>query len=326
MLSATNAYYNWFFANGLAEGRVIPFDGVVTGFTYIYQGSEATASIDSASAPGTLDYPFNFFFYTISSQFFASAGTLKDSGCPKNCVGDPINPVNGNLYKAEQDMAASGQALSSFSRAYNSMDFTNDDLSPAWRHSFSRAVKAKPAATVPYAASDPNNSPLYDDEASACISGFAQIQSRVANWAGATASYSNGLCLLTKSGVNIGMLPIYPSNLSYPLSSQTISYDVTRDDGQLIRFTLLDGVITAPPGIALKLQQTASGYTLTDASDTIETYDSSGMLQTTTTRANVVQTISYDTNGRLSMVADSFGHKLTLGYDTQNRVISVTRQ
>jgi YD repeat-containing protein len=99
-----------------------------------------------------------------------------------------------------------------------------------------------------------------------------------------------------------------------------------RDDGQLISFPVNGTSITAPPSINLKLQQTASGYMLADANDTIEVYDPNGKLLTVTSRAGVVQTMSYDTLGRLSGVTDSFGHRFTLSYDSQNRLITVTLQ
>jgi len=99
---------------------------------------------------------------------------------------------------------------------------------------------------------------------------------------------------------------------------------VTRDDGQLISFTLQGGSIVAPPSIGLKLQQTSSGYTLTDQNDNAETYDANGKLLSLTNRAGVVQTMNYDGSGRLGTVTDSFGHRLSLSYDSQGRVSSVT--
>jgi len=44
-----------------------------------------------------------------------------------------------------------------------------------------------------------------------------------------------------------------------------------------------------------------------------------------TTRAHVVQTMSYDASNRLSAVTDSFGHGLILTYDGGNRLSTVNR-
>jgi YD repeat-containing protein len=105
-----------------------------------------------------------------------------------------------------------------------------------------------------------------------------------------------------------------------------VGFDALRDDGQLVSFNLQNGALAAPPGITLQMQQTSSGFTLTDPSDTVEAYDSTGKLLTVTSRAGVVQTMNYDTSARLSTVTDNFGHKLTLSYDPQGRLSSVMRQ
>jgi YD repeat-containing protein len=75
----------------------------------------------------------------------------------------------------------------------------------------------------------------------------------------------------------------------------------------------------------MKLQQTSSGYRLTDANDNIEVYDGTGRLLSVTSRAGVVQTLSYDGSGRLSAVTDTFGHSLSLSYDSQGRLSSVSQ-
>jgi YD repeat-containing protein len=108
-----------------------------------------------------------------------------------------------------------------------------------------------------------------------------------------------------------------------------LGYDVTRDDGQVIRFsgvTNANGDFLAPAGTTLRLRAVAGGYRVTDQNDTTELYGSSGRLLLITSRSGVTNTMSYDSLGRLSTVTDSFGHQLVFVYDTQNRLISVTRQ
>jgi YD repeat-containing protein len=77
-------------------------------------------------------------------------------------------------------------------------------------------------------------------------------------------------------------------------------------------------------GPAERLQQTGSGYTLTDANDTAEAYDANGRLVTVTSRAGVVQTLTYNGSDSLANVTDSFGHSITIGYDSLGRLSSVT--
>jgi YD repeat-containing protein len=329
MLSATNAFYNVFWAAGLANGSVIAFDGAITRFTYTYQGTGATASIDSVSAPDSLDYPFNFTFYTrdIAPSYYIKTDRTRQANCiscTTNSVADPISPLWGAAFDTITDIPSSAPSIG-FKRFYNSTDVSNTDFNTGWRHSFSRSIRAGQAALNDqgYVAGDPYYSGLYSTSAAACAAGFVDIKGRISAWRTATASNSGDGCKISVGGNVIDTLPI--QQYSQPASSVTV-FDVTRDDGQLVRFTLQNGVIVAPPSINLKLQQTSSGYTLTDANDSVETYDTNGKLLSIASRTGVVQAMSYDTTGRLSDVTDSFGHHLSLSYDSQNRLIGVTRQ
>lgn len=262
--------------------------------------------------------------------YFSKVSPPSNTQCGSICNGvrDPIDPVTGAMYDTETDMDSQSKTIG-FGRLYNTTDGTASSISKGWRHSFSRSVKANNGVPLysPYAANDPDNSSLYDDAASACTSGFAQVQSRTANWSGATASYLNGVCILTKSGVSIGILSIFFASPNLPTPSQsTVGYDVTRDDGQLIRFTIQNGQIVAPPSIGLKLQVVNNGYSIMDVGDNVEVYGADGKLQSITTRSGVTKTMSYDSSGRLSGVADNFGHRLILTYEGQNRLLSVESQ
>jgi YD repeat-containing protein len=252
-----------------------------------------------------------------------------DAPSPPSSVGHPINVANGNVFSSEHDVGGATNALA-IRRFYNSNsgDLASNNLA-GWRYGFSRHIEAvrNVASFQAHDATDPSNSSLYQTAALACTAGFAQIQSKVPNWSGVTANYANDKCSLSKGGVNVGTLPILFAFPQLPPSrSNVLRIDATRDDGNVVSFNFQGGVTIPPPGTAMRLQQIPSGYTLTDANDTVETYDSNGVLQTITSRAGVTQTMSYDVSGRLVTVTDSFGHRLTLSYDPQNRVISVTRQ
>jgi RHS repeat-associated protein len=82
-------------------------------------------------------------------------------------------------------------------------------------------------------------------------------------------------------------------------------------------------VLTAAPGITLRLQQTAGGFTVTDNNDSVETYDANGTLLSITHRSGLSQTLTY-TGGNLTSVTDNFGHGLSLSYDASNRLGGVT--
>jgi len=247
--------------------------------------------------------------------------------CNGNSVGHPINPANGAVFDIANDVDTK-QLVVPFKRFYNSADVSRTNMSSGWRGSFTRSVKGiiYPSTLHAFDSNDPDNSSLYTDPATACLSGFAQIQSRVANWAGATVQYVDGICQLVKNGLVVDSIPLH-HDAGVPLASPTPqSYEVNRDDGQLIRFWSQSGSLRSGAGVSLRLTQTASGFELRDGSDNIEVYDDSGVLQTVTSRAGVTQTMSYDTTARLSTVTDSFGHRLVFSYDTQNRLQSVMRQ
>jgi len=274
-------------------------------------------------------------FYVL--HYYVSARPLPLAQCA-NCNGitDRINPANAEVYTAENDTQDQTRALS-FTRFYNSSDTDGGVLGAGWRHSFGRSIRPKYSSLIyqPYQANNPGNSSSYADAATACTNGLTEIRTRITTWKTATASYVNGICLVSQGGVNVGTLPMFvyqaqapanqvPSIVNALIGPTLTGFDVTRDDGQLISFTLQGGSIVAPPSIGLKLQQTSSGYTLTDQNDNAETYDANGKLLSLTNRAGVVQTMNYDGSGRLGTVTDSFGHRLSLSYDSQGRVSSVT--
>jgi RHS repeat-associated protein len=246
--------------------------------------------------------------------------------CSANCVGDPINPGVGNVYKKEEDeVYAGGTAAIAFERFYNSADSTGSDIGPGWRHSYDRSIVANYQPTTPgaYPGSSATVSSEYSDPATACTSGFAAIQSSVSAWASASASYVNNVCVISTSSGQTWTLPIL-SAYGAPWVTDPVEYDVIRDDGQTLRYTTQGGVINNPPGISLQLAQTSSGYTLTDDQDNVETYDGGGVLQSITNRSGVVQTVSYDSNGLLSGVTDSFGNALSITRDSVSRIGTLT--
>jgi RHS repeat-associated protein len=281
--------------------------------------------------------------------YVTALGPVKAQQGPTcNCVNDPVNPASGGMYLIENDVEDPAGKLK-FERYYNSTDSTGGgDLSIGWRHSYSRSLAPRYAGTSyngPYVANTFNSS-LYTTEAAACISGFAQIKGQVSNWAtGVTATYSNGICSLASGSTVIGTLQLLYQSWPTPdpSSLQLLGYDATRDDGQVVSFTLNGSALVAPVGMSLRLQQTGSTFTLTDDSDNVEIYNSNGVLQSVTTRAGVVRTLSYTsgqltitnsfgqsiilnykTNGMLDHITDPSSNTVSYGYDSSNRLASVT--
>lgn len=269
----------------------------------------------------------NEYYITVDPESGIEPGFCSSDQKPVH-VADPINPANGGMYTTQKDLSTQSLTGSlSCSRFYNSLDKEDHGLGVGWRHIFSRSVTAtnQSVSLKPYVASSRNSS-LYGDQTAACISGFSEVKDQVNAWSNSTATYSNGVCTLTRNGAHVGTLRIYSAGSILPApNATTAEIEVTRDDGQVLRFPVINGVVTTPPGSGMKLSQTASGFMLTDANYNVEQYDTAGRLLSVTSRAGVVQTMSYDDVDRLVGVTDSFGRRLTLGYDPQNRVISVTQ-
>lgn len=139
----------------------------------------------------------------------------------------------------------------------------------------------------------------------------------------------------------------YSRSISPPSSGVV---EVTRDDGQVLTFSLINGVWTANASVNSKLVQTANGWTYTTSHDETETYDSNGRLTAFVNRAGLAQAFTYDGNGNLASATDPFGRQLQFayipaasgpgyvvsqvtvpdgsvyayGYDTNNNLVSVT--
>jgi len=96
------------------------------------------------------------------------------------------------------------------------------------------------------------------------------------------------------------------------------SVSAERADGQVLNFTLSAGVWTSASDVDIKLTQAGSTWTLTDSSDTIETYTSvsgaEARLTSIQTRNGYKQTLSYSAGGQLASVTDSYGRSLTFTY------------
>ncbi len=239
-------------------------------------------------------------------------------------AGEPINPAVGNVYTTENDVKFAGSGAIAFSRFYNSADATGADGVPGWRHSYDRSINTiYQTASSPYPGQSLTVSPGYTTPSAACTQGFAAIQASVSAWAFATATYNDGVCVLSTSTSTISTLPIqsYPAA---PAPANPVEYDVIRDDGQTLRYTLQNGVLNNPPGISMRLSVTGSGFTVTDDQDNVEVYNSAGVLQSITSRAGVAQTISYDDNGLFQAAIDSFGNSLMVTRNAQRSIGSIT--
>jgi len=107
---------------------------------------------------------------------------------------------------------------------------------------------------------------------------------------------------------------------------------VTRADGRQDTFTNNGtGLYTADADVTSTFTQVTdangalTGWQLTLADDTVETYRVGGQLVSVTSRAGLVTTLSYDSSGNnVTRVTGPFGHVMSFTYDTNNHVTLMT--
>jgi RHS repeat-associated protein len=308
----------------LSQPRDVPSCGIagdpVRDCLWEYAGCYAGTT--SCGAGGT----FDIFAEPVSActQYFISASTPRTQVKSPDPQGEPINPALGNVYSTETDVKVAGVGAIAFQRFYNSADATGTDGVPGWRHSYDQSVTTVYQTLAPtYPGQGAVISPLYSTPELACSSGFAAIQSAVSGWSGATATYSGGGCVVANGSTTVSTLPIQVYSGTAVPPPTPVEYDVIRDDGQMLRFPIIGGAVSNPPGVSVSLAITASGFAVTDDQDTVETYNTAGVLQSITSRTGVVQTLSYNSSGLWSGVTDSFGNSLSVTRNANGSVASI---
>lgn len=107
------------------------------------------------------------------------------------------------------------------------------------------------------------------------------------------------------------------------------SVQVTRADGRVDTYTLASGAWQADPDVTDRLaaamtNTTQTGWQLTTADDSVETYSLDGRLQSIATRAGLVTQLAYDASNHLIQVTGPFGHKLSFAYDAYGTLSQMT--
>ena len=107
------------------------------------------------------------------------------------------------------------------------------------------------------------------------------------------------------------------------LKISTGSVIAERADGQELTFTTNSGSWTSDSDVDVQLLKSGSNWELIYSDDSVETYNSSGLLSSIVARDGYSQTMSYNSSNQLATVTDSFNRKLQLTYHT-NLLYTVT--
>ncbi|CAJ7870371.1 ImpA family type VI secretion-associated protein [Burkholderia pseudomallei] len=246
----------------------------------------------------------------------------------------PIEIGTGNMSESATDFV-SGEGRLRLDRYYNSNPLNPASGGMGWKNAYLARHIGRIEDSIPTPALSGNTatpstaSVIYTSASDACTKGVANMAAIYPSYAGMTATYSNGQCLLS----NGKAMPIFhtSSTLAYSnaVTDAVTGVTVFRPDGSQYTFTCANGTCAAQGQSELSLSASSSGYTLTAENGDVERYDLNGNLQTIVSRDGYTQTISSSTDattGRttISAVSDSYGRTLTFAYDSYGRLNQVT--
>ncbi len=244
------------------------------------------------------------------------------SPCPK--CGNPINPATGNKFQSEVDYRGQGASSLSFQRSYNSYSKSSVGMGAGWQHNYSRSLRADYGVQQVYQQGVSAHGTDYNSSPNACQLGWLELRGRNMGLAATTALWEGGTCKIKDGTTVLGTIVLQNITYTPPANPTLLAFHAKRADGKGIRFGNSGGTFAPNADVTAKLEADGSGgYKLTDG-ETVEQYDSSGKLQSTTNQSGYQQLLGYDAQGRLQSVTDSFGRTLGFTYDASNRIATMT--
>lgn len=223
-----------------------------------------------------------------------------------------VDIYTGKMAYDENDIATSQLVLS---RQYSSAGASTDELG-GWRHTYSNSLDAD---GIPASDWQGIKSPEYPDAATACESGWQQINSTAYNGQLQTAQavFNAGLCELHLDGKTVARLPVQGSDgsSSYPV------HVLTRADGSRITFyQQADGAWATTTAQPYQLEPTSNGWNVTTPDGSVESYNLDGKLASITNPEGQTTTLDYNSAGQLATVTSPFGQTLTSATPTASSV------
>ncbi|MCG7946958.1 MAG: DUF6531 domain-containing protein [Candidatus Thiodiazotropha taylori] len=245
---------------------------------------------------------------------------------------NPCSPATGAKTQTETDYTLADGTLK-VQRTYNSQAFEDGftNLGPRWRHNYSQRLNGyeQPLGedgvqAHPYPAL--MDSSYYDTRFDACYKGWAEIKSKVYGGilSNGVASYRSGVCEIRDGSEYVLKLPIF-STLNHTLNSGTsygVSY-VSRSNGGIEVFRNLSNQWQPLYSGKTAFEQTDAGWSYTHKDNTLETYDDSGRLVSSTRQNGQVTLFTYDDSDRLRQVIGYFGDTLTYHYDDSGNLVLI---
>lgn len=303
--------------------RIFEENGVLCNAPYTPDGVLCTSSLQET--------------ITYEGRDYAAAGENPEtSTCNES---NPCSPADGTKTQIERDFAPVGEGVPGFSRFYRSLGSLKTDaaLAPGWRHTYSRRIDERPdvVPTVKLASSG-NQSGGYTSAATACTSGFSEIQNTVYGGGlstGVASFVGDNVCEVSVAGETKAYLTIRSRGRNTGWTKVPTLKRVSRPDGSVHTFTYDGSNWESKLDPTVSLEETSGTWVFTDAQDTQETYDSAGRLTSIRYRNGQTETLFYeltvaqggdDNASTLDRVTGPFGHSITFAYDSNGRMQNVT--
>ena len=273
------------------------------------------------------------------------------------CLGNPCNPVTGEKFDVEQDIATSSGLT--FNRHYNSQapHKTDKNFAFSWRHTYSRKINEdlnsfiedpsgsdttiKEADTITigsvdrtsaYAADEHGDSysKTYSSAEEACLNGWPEVSHLF--WGGQPADSveyreGSGLCKVTR-GEDVVYLRVIRVGVGFGLPIGDIDREplitkISRPNGRVYAFERIHGIwksLNRPALVLEKIEGAVTGWRFTDADQTEEFYDAEGKLMAIVQANGLRQDLVYTLESGSG--GDGNPETLDLVYDSFGQTLS----
>ena len=257
-----------------------------------------SGTVSGTVSGNTISFDFNF--AATSGTCMGSSETLTIVG---TCAGSTIT---GNFGEGSSILLVGGSGSGGNPGGPGNPP-VSDTPDPEVQCLGCNCSKANPAVSEPIRVATGN---LYEEVGDYATAGMNPLQ---------FTRYYNSLGDATTEGYMLGMnwRSTYDRYIRPTLSGGVVSVVAERPDGQELIFTNNgSGSWKSYSDIDVKLTQSATGWTLTNGDDTVETYDANGLLEAFQSRDGYWEVFNYDSSNYLDSVIDSFGRSLEFTYQS----------
>lgn len=312
--------------------------------------TSAQVRCESCRSDGSCEFWMGWSASCRATEYYAdfSDPDIEDQTNGESCPSsnNPINLISGNKYKIHTDIKSNlGETLLSrpgFTRTYNSQVFKHgyNAIGMNWRHSYQRSLQSQDSFNSGINQAETSGgvifklteSSIYSSEYAACVEGFEEYKSRIANSGTAKNILQNGTvrwerqsCRIYLTGRYIATIPIRGhasggvTDYLPPVTLHAIR--LSRENGRIYHFVkdysdqgsivwkssepnmnhnleqiilddLTEDELNSP---YFQAMQVDSEFRYTDENNVVETYNNEGELISIQYPNGIIETLNYRT-------------------------------